>query len=93
MGAVTKRDFVMRISYKHGIKQMVVRDCIDSFLDAVVDVLSQERRIELRNFGVFEVVHRKAKKGRNPKTGEVVPIPPRKAVRFTAGRMMKAKVK
>lgn len=93
MGAVTKRDFVVQISYKIGAKQLVVRDALDQFLDRVVDTLAEGKRIELRNFGVFEVVQRKAKKGRNPKTGEVVPIPARKAVKFTPGRIMKQKVR
>lgn len=93
MAAVTKRDFVVQISYKLGIKQLEVRDVLDQFLDRVIDTLTQGKRIELRNFGVFEVVDRKAKKGRNPKTGEVVPIPARKAVKFTPGRIMKARVK
>ena len=93
MGAVTKRDFVVQISYKLGVKQFIVRDVIDQFLDRVIDSLAEGRRIELRNFGVYEVVQRKAKKGRNPKTGEVVPIPARKAVKFTTGRIMKQKVR
>ncbi|OGH58258.1 MAG: hypothetical protein A3G34_15495 [Candidatus Lindowbacteria bacterium RIFCSPLOWO2_12_FULL_62_27] len=93
MAAVTKRDFVVQISYKLGVKQLVVRDVLDQFLDRVIEALEGGRRIELRNFGVFEVVQRKAKKGRNPKTGEVVPIPPRKAVKFMAGRIMKQKVR
>lgn len=93
MAAVTKRDFVVQISYKLGVKQLVVRDVLDQFLDRVIDALAEGRRIELRNFGVFQIVQRKAKKGRNPKTGEVVPIPARKAVKFTAGRIMKQKVR
>lgn len=93
MAAMTKRDFVVQISYKLGVKQLVVRDVVDQFLDRVIDALAEGRRIELRNFGVFEVVQRKAKKGRNPKTGEVVPIPARKAVKFSAGRIMKQKVR
>lgn len=93
MAAVTKRDFVVQISYKLGVKQLVVRDVVDQFLDRVIDALAEGRRIELRNFGVYEIVQRKAKKGRNPKTGEVVPIPARKAVKFTAGRIMKQKVR
>ena len=93
MAAVTKRDFVVQISYKLGVKQLIVRDVVDQFLDRAIEALSEGRRIELRNFGVFEIVHRKAKKGRNPKTGEVVPIPARKAVKFSAGRIMKQKVR
>ncbi len=93
MAAVTKRDFVVQISYKLSVKQLIVRDVVDQFLDRVIEALAEGRRIELRNFGVFEIVQRKAKKGRNPKTGEVVPIPARKAVKFSAGRIMKQKVR
>jgi len=57
-------------------------------MDGITEVLVTEGRLELRNFGVFEVKTRKPRKARNPKTGEQVMVPSRKAVTFRAGRFM-----
>jgi len=55
--------------------------------------LMRGEKIELRNFGVFKLKQRKSRTGRNPRTGEVVPVPPRKVVVFKAGLEMKQKIK
>ena len=60
--------------------------------DGIIDTLEKERRMELRNFGVFEVKQRKPKKGRNPRTGEVVMVPARLVVTFKPGREMEERV-
>jgi nucleoid DNA-binding protein len=58
-----------------------------------VEALARGEKIELRNFGVFKVKQRKSRTGRNPRTGQVVPVPPRKAVVFKPGLEMKKKLK
>jgi nucleoid DNA-binding protein len=58
----------------------------------LADVLAAEGRIELRNFGIFEVRERKAWKARNPQTGTELMAPSRKTVKFHAGKVMKARV-
>ena len=60
--------------------------------DNITEVLVTEGRLELRNFGVYTVKTRKPKKARNPKTGEQVMVPSRKAVTFTAGKFMKDRI-
>jgi hypothetical protein len=57
-------------------------------LDGIIDVLATEQRLELRNFGVFEVRKRKARKARNPRTGEQVMVPETQVVTFKAGKRM-----
>jgi nucleoid DNA-binding protein len=61
--------------------------------DGIRETLLEEGRIELRNFGVFEVKKRRARKARNPRTGETISVPERRVVTFKAGLEMEARVK
>lgn len=88
----TKRDIVKQIAMKHAIPQSDVKNVVQSFLDKVVDVLIEEGRLELRDFGIFQVKKRAERKARNPKTGESVTVPPRKVVTFKAGKLLHDKV-
>jgi len=68
------------------------RSCKKTF-DAIIESLVREQRIELRNFGVFEVKPRAARKARNPRTGEQVDVPRKHVVTFKPGKYMEAKVR
>ena len=93
MASLTKRDLVVRISNETGLIQKEVLNVIQKSLDYIVEALAEGRNVELRNFGVFEVVIRKGRVGRNPKKPEAdVPIPPRAVVKFKGGKEMKARV-
>ncbi|MCR4338194.1 MAG: HU family DNA-binding protein, partial [Candidatus Omnitrophica bacterium] len=59
----------------------------------IVDSLARSEKVELRNFGVFKIKERRARSGRNPRTGESVPVPPRKVVVFKQGLEMKHRIK
>ena len=90
---LTKRDLVTRISNETGLVQQQVLDVVQRTLDYIAESLSKGDKVELRNFGVFEVKLRKARVGRNPNRPEHdVPIPPRAVVKFKAGKEMKSKV-
>ncbi len=87
---VTKRQLINSISQEKGIHPNDVRHVIQAFLDKMTDFLSQGDRLEFRDFGVFEVVKRKRKIGRNPKNASVpIVIPARYAVKFTPGKKMR----
>ena len=88
-----KRDIVLKISQDTGVKQVIVKDVVQRTFDAIMDSLKEGKRIELRNFGVFSVKRRKKRIGRNPKTGEVVPVPERNTVVFKPGLEMKKVIK
>ena len=88
-----KRDIVLKISEETGVKQVVVKDVVQRTFDIIVETLKNGERIELRNFGVFQVKKRKRRVGRNPKTGEVVPVPERRTVVFKPGLEMKKLIK
>jgi len=90
---MTKREIVMKIAEDTKIKQTKIKKIVQMVLDTVIEGLSKGETVELRNFGIFKVKLRKARLGRNPKTGESVNIPEKKVVAFKAGRAMKKKVK
>ena len=90
---MTKRDLVVRISNETGIVQQDVLDVIQKTLDYIGEAVSKGRKVELRNFGVFEVKVRKARIGRNPNSPEAdVRIPPRAVVKFKPGKEMREAV-
>jgi integration host factor subunit beta len=92
-GTVTKKEIVKQISDRIGLTQLKTKEIVQQTFDAIVDTLIQERRIELRNFGVFEVKERKARKARNPRTGEKVDVPPKFVVTFKPGKEMEERVR
>jgi len=90
---VTKKEIVKQISDRIGLTQLKTKDIVQQTFDAIVDTLIEVGRIELRNFGVFEVKMRKARKARNPRTGERVDVEPKKVVTFKPGKEMEDKVR
>ena len=90
MATITKKKLIQVISQKLGVHPNDVRNVIQSFLDTMTHDLAQGDRLEFRDFGVFEIVERKQKIGRNPKNAGVpIVIPARAAVKFTPGKKMR----
>ena len=90
---ITKKQLINSISQEKGIHPNDVRQVIQAFLDKMTDYLSSGDRLEFRDFGVFEVVERKQKIGRNPKNASVpILIPARNAVKFTPGKKMRSAI-
>ncbi len=90
---MTKKEIVKEISEKLGMTQLKTKEIVQHTFDAIVETLLTEERIELRNFGVFEVKRRKARKARNPRTGERVNVEPKYVVTFKPGKEMEEKVR
>ena len=87
---LTKRGLVLRICEDTGLVQQQVFDIVQRTLDHICKALANGEKVELRNFGIFEVRVRKARIGRNPSApGTEVPIPERSVVKFKAGREMR----
>jgi len=86
---MTKRDLVVKISETTGIKQIIVKKIVQKTLDEILEALKRGEKIELRGFGVFRVKVRRPRVGRNPRTGEEVPIPERRVVVFKIGQEAK----
>lgn len=89
---MTKKDLAKKIAEELKVNQLLALDIIQRTFDGITETLVTEGRIELRNFGVFEVKARKERQARNPRTGEKVLVPPRLVVTFKAGREMEQKV-
>jgi len=89
---MTKNDISINIATEMNINQTVAKKVVQMVLDGIIDVVSSEGRYELRNFGIFEVKTRKARKARNPKTGAEVMVPETKAVTFKPGKFMQDKI-
>jgi nucleoid DNA-binding protein len=90
---VTKKEIVKQISDRIGLTQLKTKEIVQQTFDAIVETLIEVGRIELRNFGVFEVKMRKARKARNPRTGERVDVEPKKVVTFKPGKEMEERVR
>jgi len=87
---MTKRDIVVRISNETGLVQQQVLDIVQKTLDYIAEAVAKGEKVELRNFGVFEVKVRKARIGRNPNAPAAdVRIPPRAVVKFKPGKEMR----
>lgn len=90
---MTKKEIVKTISDKIGLTQLKTKEIVQQTFDAIVETLVEERRIELRNFGVFEVKKRAARKARNPRTGERVDVAEKYVVTFKPGKEMEERVR
>lgn len=89
---MTKKDIVLKVSDEVNLKQIDVKKVVQKAFDCIVEALIRGENIELRNFGVFKLKQRKSRTGRNPRTGQAVPVPPRKVVVFKPGLEMKKKI-
>ncbi len=90
---MTKKDIILKVSDETNLKQTDVKKIVQKTFDFMIEALVRGEKIELRNFGVFKIKERKSRTGRNPRTGQVVPVPARKVVVFKPGLEMKQKVK
>ena len=90
--SVTKKEIVKKISERANLTQLKTKEIVQWTFDAIIDTLIEEGRIELRNFGVFEVRQRKARKARNPRTGESVEVKSKNVVTFQPGKEMEEEV-
>ena len=90
---MTKKEIVRTISEEIGLTQLKTKDIVQKTFDAIVDALVEDGRIELRNFGVFEVKRRAPRKARNPRTGDKVFVPEKFVVTFKPGKDMEKRVR
>ena len=90
---MTKKEIVKEIADRAKLTQLKTKEIVQWTFDAIVDTLIRDGRIELRNFGVFEVKHRKARKARNPRTGAKVDVEPKNVVTFKPGKEMEERVR
>ena len=90
---MTKNEMVKAIAEEISLPSAHVMVIVQRVLDGITDTLVEEGRIELRNFGIFEVRKRKPRQARNPKTGAAVKVPAPLVVSFKAGKEMALRVR
>jgi integration host factor subunit beta len=94
---ITKKELINRISEqtrhsKTPLTKVVVKEILQRFLDEIIDELAAGNRLEFREFGVFEVRERAARRAQNPRTLEKVHVPGKRVVKFKVGRLMRERV-
>ncbi len=93
MRTVTKKEVAKRVAKKLGQKIYITEDFVNAVFESLREILSEanpEIRIEIRDFGVFEVKETKPKpKARNPRTGEIIYVPARRKTHFKPGKLLK----
>ncbi len=89
MATITKKELIDRIAERTQAKRVAVKSIIQAFLDEITRELSENNRLEFRDFGVFETRTRAARVAQNPKTLERVEVPAKRTVKFKMGRLMR----
>jgi len=90
---VTKKDIVRTIADQIGLPQLRTKELVQKTFEALIEALVRDERVELRNFGVFQIKRREARMARNPRTGERVPVVAKSVVTFKPGKEMEARVR
>ena len=90
---MTKEELIAKMSMSAGITKVAAGDALQAFTGAVTATLKKGQRVSLVNFGTFTVAKRRARNGRNPRTGEVLRIPAARVPKFSAGKALKSAVK
>ncbi len=86
---MTKRELVIEVAEQLGFTQNEVASVVQSTLDAITESLAKGQRLEIRNFGVFETRSRESRTGRNPRTGQEVPIQRKRVATFKPGKALR----
>ena len=89
---MNKAELVEEVADQTGLTKRVSREAIDAITSAIADSLAREERVTLVGFGSFQVMQRKARRGRNPQTGKELQIPAKKVPKFKAGRGLREAV-
>lgn len=90
---MNKAQLVAEVSKQTGVPKATAERVIDAFVKTVTDALKADGKVTLVGFGTFEVTQRAARKGRNPRTGQIIQIPSTRVPRFKPGRALREAVK
>lgn len=89
---MTKSELIEALAGRLDVPKKRSEDIVNAVFDSMKDALLDEERIEVRGFGSFSIRHYKAKKGRNPRTGETVHVDAKKSIHFKAGKELRERV-
>ena len=86
---MTKKELIVTIAEEAGISKTVAEKALNATLDGITDALANREKVTFVGFGTFYVTERPARKGRNPKTGDVISIPASAVPKFKPGKALK----
>jgi len=87
-----KSELIKYVSEKVGVTHEVAELAVNTIFDSMTEALVREESIEIRGFGSFKIRHYKERKGRNPKTGQIIDVSPKKRPFFKVGKELKERV-
>ena len=90
---MNKAELVEQVANQTGLTRKASREAVDAIISAITDSLVREEKVTLVDFGTFQVMERKARRGRNPQTGQTIQIPAKKVPKFKPGQGLREKVK
>ncbi len=90
--ALTKAEMAQRLFEDVGLNKREAKEFVDIFFDVIREALERGENVKLSGFGNFDLRQKNQRPGRNPKTGEEIPISARRVVTFRAGQKLKARV-
>ena len=86
---MTKTEFISEIAEKCGLSKQKATEVVDVMFESIGEAMQRGEKLQIIGFGTFEVRERAERVGRNPRTGEVMPIPATKIVKFQMGSQLK----
>ena len=89
---MNKAVLIDRVRDKTGLQRLVAIKAVEAFVDTIKDSLAKGEDVHIVGFGSFKVLDRRARKGRNPRTGELIEVPAKKAVKFAPGKDFKERL-
>ena len=90
---MNKAELVEQLANQRGLTRKTSRETVDAMTSVITDALARGEKVTLVGFGTFQVMERKARRGRNPQTGETIQIPAKKVPKFRPGKGLRGKVK
>lgn len=91
-GALTRADLAEAVHQQVGLTRQDGAQLVERTLDLIIEALGRGEQVKLSGFGVFQVREKRARMGRNPKTGAPAAIDPRRVISFRASQVMRARV-
>ena len=92
MGALTKAEMAERLNEELGLNKREAKDMVELFFEQIRQALEGNQQVKLSGFGNFDLRDKNGRPGRNPRTGEEIPITPRRVVTFKPGQKLRARV-
>jgi len=90
--ALTKADIANRLFEEIGLNKREAKDIVELFFQEISESLAKGQQVKISGFGNFELHDKSERPGRNPKTGEVIPVSARRVVTFRSGQKLRARV-